>query len=149
MNRDIAARKVRWKRLGVGIALFGALQLVPLERSNPAVAFDLPAPPPIAKTLRRSCYDCHSHETRWPWYAYVAPASWLVVYDVSEARSKLNFSTWKSYRPDKRDRLLEEVLEETEEQRMPPAYYRLLHPEAGLSPAEREVLRQWVEGAAG
>jgi heme-binding protein len=137
----------RWKRTAAAAALFAALQLVPVERSNPPVAFDLPSPPPVKEILARSCYDCHSHETDWPWYAWVAPASWLVAYDVSGARSELNFSTWRGYRLDKRARLLEDVLEEVDEGHMPPWHYLLLHPKARLSDSERETLRRWIHEA--
>jgi hypothetical protein len=132
------------KRLAASALFVAALQLVPVDRANPPVASDLPAPAPVAEILRRSCYDCHSHETRWPWYAWVAPASWKVAYDVGEARAELNFSTWRSYRPDKRARLLEDVLEEIEEGSMPPRSYALLHPDAPLSAEERETLRAWI-----
>jgi hypothetical protein len=133
----------------VGALLVAALQLVPLDRSNPPDVFDLPAPAAVAEVLRRSCYDCHSHETRWPWYAWVAPASWKVAYDVGQARAELNFSTWHAYRPDKRERLLEDILEEIEEGRMPPRSYTLFHPDAPLSGEERDLLRAWIrEGRA-
>jgi hypothetical protein len=128
--------------------LLAALQLVPVERSNPPVDFELPSPPPVRAVLQRSCYDCHSHETDWPWYARVAPVSWKVAYDVAQARSELNFSTWRAYRPDKRARLLEDVLEEVDEGHMPPRLYRLLHPGARLSDAERAALRRWVHEEA-
>ena len=130
-------------------ALLLAMQLVPVERSNPPVAFDVPAPPHVKTVLERSCYDCHSHQTDWPWYAHVAPASWLLAYDVGEARSELNFSTWKAYRPDKQARLLEDVVEEVDEEEMPPWYYLLFHREARLSDEERESLRRWIAGGAG
>jgi hypothetical protein len=137
-----------WKRCAVAAALFAAIQLVPVERGNPPVAFDLPSPPPVRAILERSCYDCHSHETDWPWYAYVAPVSWKVGHDVAEARSELNFSTWRAYRPEKRERLLEDVIEEVDDEHMPPWYYMLLHPEARLSADERETLRGWIRDGA-
>jgi hypothetical protein len=139
-----------WKRAAAAALLLAALQLVPIERSNPPVAFDMPAPPAVKAILERSCYDCHSHETEWPWYARVAPASWKMAYDVSQARGELNFSTWKAYRPDKRARLLEDVVEEVDEGHMPPWSYRLLHPGARLSDSERDALRSWIHdgGAA-
>ena len=120
------------------------LQLVPVDPSNPPVVFDLPSPPGVKAILQRSCYDCHSHETDWPWYGYVAPVSWKIVYDVRKARSEMNFSTWRLYRRDKRTRLLQDLLEAVDEESMPPWYYRVLHPEVGLSDSERETLRAWV-----
>lgn len=138
------------KPTGVRIAMsaivlaFVAAQLVPVRRTNPAVTFDIPAPDDVKAVLRRSCYDCHSNETLWPWYAYVAPASWLVAHDVHEARKELNFSTWREYRVDKRARHLEDLLEEIDEDEMPPRIYRLVHPGRSLSDAEKALLRAWV-----
>jgi hypothetical protein len=124
-----------------------AMQLVPIDRTNPPVEEETPAPAPVRAILERSCYDCHSHETRWPWYAWVAPASWLVAYDVSEARDHLNFSAWNRVRPAKRAEKLEEVWEEVDHGHMPLWYYLLLHPGTRLSDADREALRAWALGA--
>ena len=141
--------RTRWKLLGGGALALALLQLVPVDRSNPPVESDLPSPPGVKAILQRSCYDCHSHESDWPWYATVAPISWMMVHEVGEARSEMNFSTWRAYRPDKRARLLHDLLEEVEEENMPPWYYLVLHPEAELSDSERESLRDWVRDVAG
>ena len=88
----------------------------------------------------RACKNCHSNETEWPWYAVVAPASWLVQHDVSEARSEFNVSEW-GRRKNKGD----EAAEEFREGHMPPFYYLPLHPEARFTEAERgEFLRGMV-----
>ena len=123
-----------------------AAQLVPVDRSAPPVTSDLPTPPDVKRILQRSCYTCHSHETVWPWYGYVAPFSWWFAWDVHDARDEMNFSTWNAYRLDKRDRLLKEVLEEIDEGQMPPRYFRLLHPGARMTESELERLRAWVRG---
>ena len=78
-----------------------AIQFWPVERTNPPVLSDIEAPQEVKAVLHAACYDCHSNETRWPWYSYVAPASWLVTSDVTEAREHLNLSEWPS---DARDR---------------------------------------------
>src|SRR5690349_3820284 len=81
----------------VVVGLFVAIQLVPYgwKHSNPPVTRDAPWPNAQAASLARtSCYDCHSNETNYRWYAYIAPASWLVRKDVEEGRDKLNFSNW-------------------------------------------------------
>ena len=135
------------KTLLVGLGLFLAIQLVPVERSNPPVLAEVPAPPEVREVIERACYDCHSHETRWPWYAQLAPASWLLAYDVAEAREHMNFSDWKQYDEDEQRDLVEEAWEEVEEGEMPPWFYLPLHPEARLSDAERGVLRRWAESA--
>ena len=126
----------------------GVFQLVPVDRSNPPVQSDLASPPDVKAILQHSCYDCHSYETVWPWYGYLAPLSWWVAYDVREARDEMNFSTWKAYRADKRARLLQDLLEEIDEENMPPWEYVLFHPEARLSDAERESLHRWIGDAA-
>jgi hypothetical protein len=141
--------RTRWKWLGAVVGLGVALQLVPIDRDNPPVESEIPAPAAVQSIVQRSCYDCHSHETRWPWYARVAPVSWLLAYQVAEARSEFNLSKWKAYRPDKRRRLLRDALEEIEEESMPPWEYLLMHGEARLSEEERETLREWLEQAEG
>ena len=98
--------------------------------------------------LRRACYDCHSHETVWPWYSTVAPISWLVAHDVHEGREELDFSTWDAYAPAKRAKLLRETAKETSEGEMPPWYYVLVHPDARLANEDVVLLRTWVDGAA-
>lgn len=114
------------------------LQLFPYGRdhSNPPVrrqpAWD---PPATAHLARRACFDCHSNETRWPWYTSVAPVSWYTQHDVDEGRAHLNFSEWD--RPQKDAHEAADVVAEGE---MPPAIYRVAHPEARLSPAERDAL---------
>ena len=135
------------KTLLVGLGLFLAIQLVPVERSNPPVLAEVPAPPEVREVIERACYDCHSNETRWPWYAQLAPASWLLAYDVAEAREHMNFSDWKQYDEDEQRDLVEEAWEEVEEGEMPPWFYLPLHPEARLSDADRDVLQRWAEAA--
>jgi heme-binding protein len=71
----------RWFLLGILLALI-VMQFVPVERTNPPVEQEVPAPANVRAMLRRACYDCHSNETRWPWYSHVAPVSWLVAHDV-------------------------------------------------------------------
>lgn len=129
--------------LGVAIAL---LQFVrPAHLTNPDPHGPIPAPPPIRKLLERSCYDCHSNETAWPWYAKVAPASWLVARDVAFGRRQINFSRWDEYTPLARVRKLKWMNRALQEEQMPPWEYVLLHPGARLKPQERAALEQWVE----
>jgi hypothetical protein len=129
--------------LAVLIAL-GLAQLVPVHRTNPPQEGEVPAGEQVRQILRRSCYDCHSNETRWPWYAHVAPMSWLLVYDVNHAREHMNFSTWDRYDAKKRAKKLEEAWEEVEDGEMPLWFYVPLHPEARLSDADKEILRAWA-----
>lgn len=125
-----------------------AIQFIPVDRSNPPVEQDVAAPAAVKPVLRESCYDCHSNETTWPWYSYVAPASWLVAGDVHEAREHLNFSTWNRLSPNERADVIREVWKEVRAGEMPLPFYVLAHPSAKLTTQDRTALRDWARRAA-
>ncbi len=133
----------------VGLVL-AAGQILPFPRAeNPPVEREVPASPEVRSILRRSCYDCHSNQTVWPWYSHVVPAKWLVRNHVLEGRTHLNFSTWNQYDSARAARKLEEVTEEVEEGAMPLKGYLLLHGEAELTGADAALLTRWArEGAS-
>lgn len=133
---------------GVILAL-AVLQLVPVNLSNPPVEQDVDAPAPVAEVLRRSCYDCHSNETRWPWYSRIAPVSWWIKHHVDEGREHLNFSEWNRLSPEDRREALEETWEEVEEGKMPLASYLPMHAEARLSAQDRQLIKDWVGSLGG
>lgn len=126
------------------MGVFIAAQLFPVARSNPPVTGEIGVPDAVREILRTSCYDCHSNETAWPWYSYVAPVSWLVVHDVHEGREHLNFSEWNQLADQKRAKLLEEIGEEVGEGEMPLPLYLTLHSEARLDDAAQEQIRAWT-----
>jgi hypothetical protein len=102
----------------------------------------------IEEILRSSCYDCHSNETVYPWYSYVAPVSFLVARDTRKGRKHLNFSEWESLsKPDKAE-ALDELSEEVEEGEMPMKIYPITHPDARLSDKQREALISWADDFA-
>ena len=116
-----------------------------IDKSNPPVESDVNAPPQVKEVMRRSCYGCHSNEVVWPWYADVAPASWLVAYDVHEGRAELNFSLWGAYSSARRQKMLKEITETITEGKMPPWYYVYpMHMEARLSAADRAQFMGWI-----
>ena len=125
----------RWFKVtlaAIGTVALG-IQFIPVVRTNPPVVKTLVWDSPKTEALaRRACFDCHSNETRWPWYAYVAPASWLVTGDVKDAREEFNFSEVSS--DDRAERLIERI----ESGEMPPLRYRALHGEARLSETEKQ-----------
>lgn len=127
----------------VGVAALTAIQFVPAVRSNPPVTADLVAPPAVRDVLQRVCFDCHSNETVWPWYAWVQPMAWLVSDDVEEGREHLNFSEWGSYSPGRQAHKAEEVWDEVSQGEMPLWFYVPLHPDAELSEADKTVLAEW------
>lgn len=147
MRKILRWRVLRGVVLGVVVA-FAAIQLVPVDRSNPPVEAEVPAAPDARAVLRRACYDCHSHETVWPWYSRVAPVSWLVARDVRTGRDELNFSTWDRYSTKQQIKKLRESWEEVADGEMPPWYYLPVHRDAVLSAQDRAVLRDWALGTS-
>ncbi|HXV78011.1 MAG TPA: heme-binding domain-containing protein [Candidatus Polarisedimenticolaceae bacterium] len=137
-------RKILYWVGGVAVAAFVAIQFVPVDRANPPVEADLVAPDDVRQVLRVACYDCHSFETRWPWYSHIAPVSWLVARDVRSARAELVFSEWERMSAREQAELREEIWEEVEEGEMPLKAYRLMHAEARLGPDQLETLRRWA-----
>ena len=142
-------RKLLLIGVAVLVAVFLLLQLVPYghAHNNPPVAAEPAWDSPQTRELaQRACFDCHSNETVWPWYANVAPVSWLVQHDVDEGREHLNFSTWnqsQGERGEEEGEEAEELVEVVREGSMPPKNFLLTHPEARLSDTERASL---IEG---
>jgi hypothetical protein len=139
-------RILGWSLIGLCVA-FAAIQLVPVNRTNPPVQGDFQGSAELVSILRRACYDCHSNETVWPWYSRIAPVSWVIAHDVNEGRAALNFSTWNQLSANKQTEAMRESWEEVGEGKMPTWYYVALHPEARLSPADQSVLRAWSASA--
>lgn len=102
------------------------------------------AEPVIASILDRSCNDCHSNRTVWPWYSRVAPVSWLVVSDVNRGRRRVNFSEWGLYASDKKSKLLEAICKEVTEGDMPPITYTPMHSSAKLTRADAQEICRWT-----
>jgi hypothetical protein len=125
------------------VVLFLA-QAIRIDRTNPPVVSDLTAESAARPVLRRACYNCHSNETIWPWYSGIAPASWLVGSDVTEAREHLNFSEWGTYDSDTRSYKLKGIAEEVQSGDMPPWYYSLMHRESRLTETERNQILAWT-----
>lgn len=128
--------------LAVGMLV---LQLVPPEfpRDNPPAEATIQGPAEVVRILQQSCFDCHSHETEWPFYAWIAPASWWVTEDVAGGRSRLNFSEWENLREGFRRRHARRIVERIENGEMPLPRYLWLHPSARVSEEQLDVLRAW------
>ena len=138
----------RWKAFAmVAGAVTIAIQFVPYGRAHgnpPTIAEPRWDSPDTRNLARRACFDCHSNETTWPSYSRLAPASWLVYYDVVNGRAELNFSEWQ--RPQKEAPEAPEVVREGE---MPPRAYRLMHSHARLSEDERARLARGLAKTVG
>jgi hypothetical protein len=138
------------KRLVLGLLIVAAgMQLFRPDRTNPpvntaqTVQATATVPRDVDAVLKRACYDCHSSETRWPWYSAVAPMAWAVANHVTEGRAEMNFSDWGSYPSRRRVALLEKMCDEVREGRMPLKQYLWLHRDATLSEADWKSVCDW------
>jgi hypothetical protein len=143
------ARFAQWMGIAMAAILI-AIQFVPVQKSNSARADALAAPQPVKAVLRGACYDCHSNQTRWPWYSAVAPASWLAAHEVNEGRRRLNLSAWNDYAadPGTESQKLKEIARLVAGGAMAPWYYRALHREARLSGEQRNLIVAWAREQA-
>ena len=132
------------KALIILIVILIAIQFIPVDKTNPTVTAELDAPTEIISIFKRSCYDCHSNETAWPWYSNIAPVSWLVAGDVKDARAHLNFSEWGNLSRKDRVKMKEEIWEEIEKEKMPLWKYNIMHPEASLTQKNKDLFRDWA-----
>lgn len=141
-------RRRSLKVIGLLLAVLVAAQFlgpgVPESQKNSknrSVWQDPSVPPAVKAILRRSCADCHSVETRWPWYAHIAPVSWLIVSDVRRAQAHFTLSVW----PEHPDIEKAEIGDMIVNKMMPPRRYLLLHPDAVLTGADRQIIIQWIQ----
>jgi hypothetical protein len=144
--RSRTEKALRFAGVAVGVALLG-LQLVPYGRqhTNPPVVMEPSWDRASTRELAaRACFDCHSNQTRWPWYSNVAPASWFVQQHVDNGRKVLNFSEWQ--RPQQEAHESADTIVEGE---MPLRGYALLHPSARLSPPESRALARGLTASVG
>lgn len=145
----VLRRVLKWLAV-VAVCVLIGLQFVRPARTNPAVNQSqtiharLQVPPQVAAILDRSCQDCHSNTTRWPWYSNVAPVSWFVIDHVNQGRSHLNISEWGSLDNRKAGKKLEEMCEEVEDGAMPLQSYTNIHWSAKLSPEDIKTLCDWT-----
>jgi hypothetical protein len=121
-------------------------QFVPVTRDNPPVTADFNGDAAVKAVLKKSCYDCHSNESVWPWYSYVAPTSWLVASDVTEARDKLNFSNWGLMPVEEQEHAARQVWKEVDRGDMPLGMYLVMHSDAKPTDADKAVLQAWAGG---
>jgi hypothetical protein len=138
------------KRLGwVLLAIFIGMQLIPIDGRSPVVDAKKALHPPteVEAILRASCYDCHSDETRWPWYTYVAPVSWWLMSHVHEGRENMNFSRWGDLTSDKQADMLGDIANQIATGDMPLPSYLVVHPAARLTVAQVKILTDWTDTA--
>jgi hypothetical protein len=142
-------RILRWLVVLLAVG-FVIMQFFRMPRTNPAIdpnqtiESHLQVSPQVASVFDRSCNDCHSNKTRWPWYANVAPVSWFVIGHVDDGRRDMNFSNWGSYDRDKQSRRLRDMCELVQDGEMPLSTYTPLHPGSTLSVEDKKALCDWA-----
>jgi len=128
-------------------ATFLLLQFVRIDVPQPPKATvndEIKAPKEVLGLLKKSCYDCHSNSTNFPWYGNVVPISWQVKSNIANGRKWLNFSIWSKYDEKKKQKIYKGFVKSLK-LRMPPAEYLLVHKDARLTPQERKTLSDWAQ----
>lgn len=140
------------KKIIIGLVLFLILaQFIRIDKTNPEVNIDLDlinvesASPEIATLIMVNCYDCHSNESKYPWYTDIAPVSWWIKRHINNARGSLNFSEWANYSPQEKSGHAAESALKVEKRWMPISSYKIAHPEARMSDEEVTKLTQWFK----
>lgn len=136
--------------LGI-IAVLVGIQLIPIDRTHAPVEATKNfvtienTPREIQTLIKNACYDCHSNEVKYPWYAYIAPISWSVKNHINEGQEHLNFSEWGTYNKELKKRMMQKSVEEVENRKMPLSGYLPLHPEARLTAEQRQMMIQYFQ----
>ena len=132
-------------------AVFALIQLIPIDRIKPPVDQNenfvhvMNTPQKIEGLIRNACYECHSNETNYPKYAYVAPVSWSVKHHITEGREHGNFSIWGTYGREAQETFLKRSAQTIQDRSMPLPGYMAQHPTANLTDAERKLLTNYFE----
>lgn len=128
------------------VVLVIGIQFIPVKRTNPDVVYDFDGPSDVKAILKRSCYDCHSNETDWPWYSRMAPVSWLLADHVHEAREHLNFSDWEPLKDVVYIRA--QIYNMVATGKMPLKSYLPMHPDAKITSEDLAILKKWAGNPA-
>jgi len=126
------------------LLLLQAIQITIPEPKAVDPKEEIKAPKEIMAMLKRSCYDCHSYETKMPWYGNIAPISWEVKSHIKNGRTWLNFQTWERYDEEKKQKLYRGIVK-TIDFSMPMPMYLTMHEEAKLTSDEREKIKEWAK----
>jgi len=143
----------KWTKRSVvaAIVFLFVIQLIWPARTNPPInptheiGALLPVDSAIGSIFSRSCNDCHSNRTVWPWYSSMAPVSWLVISDVSRGRRHMNLSNWAAIPPQRIAQTLDKMCKEVRSGDMPMTIYVPMHPLSKLTPADVETICRWTD----
>lgn len=141
-------KKIFWYLL---IGIFILIQLYPVNQpevilNNPNdLLKNVDMPDNISSFLKEACYDCHSNETVYPWYANISPVKWMVYDHINEGREELNFSEWNTISKIDKAELLDDIATNVIEKEMPLKFYPIMHPKAKLNEDDRQAISDWAE----
>lgn len=143
--------KVSLKKIAfVAGAAFVLIQFVQPARNQSRQVLDtdisktVSLPGDVQSILSKSCYDCHSNNTRYPWYVNIQPGGWFMAYHVRNGKEKMNFSDFGSYTKRRQESKLKSIANQIEDDAMPLCSYTLMHPNARLVPEEKDAIVQWA-----
>jgi len=151
MSGGYVVKKILKIALIVLVVAFVVAQFVRPDFTNPTVNTSetlwasTNVPDDVHQVLVRSCNDCHSNETTYPWYAKITPSNWFLADHIDAGRSEMNFSVWNTYKSDKKIRKLDELCEQVENGGMPLPSYLWLHRDATLTDDDRTLLCNWAK----
>jgi hypothetical protein len=150
-QKEILMRKATRVVVLAGFAVLIAIQFVRPARTNPAtdpsrtLGAHVAMTPEAAAVLDKACRDCHSNDTRWPWYSNLAPVSWFVIDHVNHGRSHFNYSDWAQYKPEEAERLLQNACAMARKETMPLPSYLRVHQNARLTDRDIGALCDWTD----
>ncbi len=140
-------------RIAIGlIGIFIVAQLFRPELSNPpsdpssSIRHYTGIPPEVVNKIESACFDCHSNETRWPWYSYITPVNYLIASDVNTGRRHVNFSDWNKYNPGKLKSVLDNIYDQVYNREMPLSQYKWMRSKAKLTDADVKMICDWASG---
>jgi hypothetical protein len=140
------------KKIFIGLAVvFVAIQFIrPAKNADAAITANhieqlYPVPENVHAILAKACYDCHSNNTRYPWYDNIQPVTWWLNDHIKEGKDELNFSEFGTYTLQRQAKKLKKSAHEVDEGEMPLSSYTIMHTDAKLTDAEKQVLMSWAK----
>lgn len=143
------------KILIVLLIVFVLIQFIrpPKNKSDVISSNDIstkyPVPDSVQQILKVACNDCHSNNTRYPWYAEIQPVGWWLSNHIKDGKRGLNFSEFTSYRIRKQFHRLDDINELVKKNEMPIGYYTIIHKDATLTKRQKLILANWAEALKG
>ena len=133
------------------VAIVLVIQVIPVERNvstvPPGQSFEKTqkVPANVAAILKVSCYDCHSNNTRYPWYSELQPGAWFMARHITKGKEELNFDEFNNYSKRRKKAKIKSIISQIEKDQMPLKSYLLLHHDADLTPEQQKVLMQFFQ----